>query len=143
MLFFTILIVEAQGGFSCVNDTDCGSPEGVVKCNNTGIMGFCMCLLPQCYTLNDTCRVLDCYSISDDLECRNGRKSRLTALLLSIFLINFGAANFYIERYELAAIQLVLGLLLCCVQVSGGSYVRNDSVLSCYILHHHMCVMKH
>ena len=114
VLYLTVLSVCGQG---CTNNTDCGSPVGVVRCNTTS--GTCICLLPQCYNLSDTCILRECHSISDDLECRNGKRSRLTALLLSIFLINFGAANFYIERYDLAAPQLILGLLLCCVQVRG------------------------
>ena len=101
----------------CMNDTNCGTPEGVAICNDT--TGTCQCL-STCYNLtetNGTCILNECSSLNDDNECRDGRKSRTTALLLSIFLINFGAANFYIERYELAAIQLFLGLLLCCIQV--------------------------
>jgi len=111
----TVFSVYGQSDFSCQNDTDCGSPVGVVRCNTTS--RSCICLRPQCYNFNGTCMLRECHSISDDLECRDGKKSRLTALLLSIFLINFGAANFYIERYELAAPQLILGLILCCVQV--------------------------
>ena len=107
----------------CMNDTDCNSREGVARCNETRM---CDCLL-TCFRLtpgvNGTCVMNNCTSLDDDGRCRNGRNSRTTALLLSIFLINFGAANFYIERYELAAIQLFLGLLLCCIQV--GQLLRH------------------
>jgi len=110
----SVLLVNSASA-SCVNDTDCGVPEGVANC--TG--GVCQCL-KTCYKLtgtNGTCKLIECRSLDDDNNCRDGKKSRTTALLLSIFLINFGAANFYIERYELAAIQLFLGLFLCCIQV--------------------------
>ena len=118
VLLLTVLLAGSVTAI-CYNDTDCGSPEGVVKCNTTS--RTCECLV-TCYHLmpigiNGTCVLNDCTSLDDDDRCRDGIKSRLTALLLSIFLINFGAANFYIERYELAAVQLFLGLLLCCVQV--------------------------
>ena len=52
----------------------------------------------------------------DEERCRKGTKSRTVAILLSVFLINFGAANFYIERYELAIPQIILGLFLCFFQ---------------------------
>ena len=114
----------------CTNDTDCGTPAGVAVCNSS--TGLCECQGP-CYVSN-TCTLMKCASLGEDNECRDGRKSRTTALLLSIFLINFGAANFYIERYELAAIQLFLGLFLCCVQV--GQYYSYHVVSSngkCYM----------
>ena len=116
-MFKVLLLTVTLGSLasaSCVNDTDCG-PEGVARCNSTS--GLCGCL-NDCYGLqNNSCTRTPCTTLEDDGECRDGLKSRTTALLLSIFLINFGAANFYIERYELAAIQLFLGLVLCCVQV--------------------------
>lgn len=104
----------------CNNETNCGQPNGVARCNVT--TGMCECLR-TCFNLteredgNFTCTINKCASLDDGNQCRDGIKSRTAALLLSIFLINFGAANFYIERYELAAIQLFLGLILCCVQV--------------------------
>jgi hypothetical protein len=58
-----------------------------------------------------------CYTFLKDKDmCVNGRFQRLTALLLSIFLINFGAANFYIEQYALAIPQLIIGLIACVFQ---------------------------
>ena len=121
-IFFKVLVltvgVASPASAICMNDTDCNDREGVARCNQSTKM--CECLL-TCFTLtqrvNGTCMMNDCTSLDDDGNCRNGRNSRTTALLLSIFLINFGAANFYIERYELAAIQLFLGLFLCCIQV--------------------------
>lgn len=116
-IFKVLVLTETLGSFAdatCRNDTEC-SQEGVARCNIT--TGECYCS-NECYNLhNQTCARRSCTSLEDDGECRDGVKSRTTALLLSIFLINFGAANFYIERYELAAIQLFLGLVLCCVQV--------------------------
>lgn len=69
---------------------------------------------------NNFCQVRKCWSFSNSSgRCRQTGKKRLTALLLSIFLINFGAANFYIERYDLAVPQIILGLLLCFFQFAS------------------------
>ena len=131
-VLLTVLLASSASAI-CMNDTDC-SREGVARCNQTTRM--CECPL-TCFSLtqevNGTCVMDMCASLDDDGNCRNGRNSRTTALLLSIFLINFGAANFYIERYELAAIQLFLGLFLCCIQV--GQHYNNYDIASyskCY-----------
>ena len=111
-------MIVASANFAsaqCVNDTDC---MGVARCNVTN--GECDCLLGCMSEVNGECMLNECASLDDDNNCRDGKYSRTTALLLSIFVISFGAANFYIERYELAAIQLFLGLFLCCVQVRAG-----------------------
>ena len=63
------------------------------------------------------CQIRDCWRFSNSTgECTEGIRKQNTALLLSIFLINFGAANFYIERYDLAVPQIILGLMLCFFQ---------------------------
>ena len=46
-----------------------------------------------------------------ELKCTHGKKSHLTALLLSIFLSFTGAANFYIEEHGLASAQLFFGVV--------------------------------
>ena len=114
-------MIVASASFAsalCTNDTDCSDDMGVARCNVTS--GACECLL-GCFSLmsemNDKCTLNECATLDDDNNCRDGKYSKTTAILLSVFLISFGAANFYIERYELAAVQLFLGLLLCCVQV--------------------------
>ena len=87
--------------------------------------GECSCTdteLGDCFELNSTINYCveaqsDCNSYqAEDGICRRGRRRRTVALLLSIFLINFGAANFYIEQYELAIPQIILGLALCLFQ---------------------------
>ncbi len=87
--------------------------------------GVCSCMdseLGDCFELNHTSNycvesdsVCHSYQVTEG-TCRRGRRRKTVALLLSIFLINFGAANFYIERYELAIPQIVLGLALCLFQ---------------------------
>ena len=93
---------------------ECNTFSGMCSCNDSD--------LGDCFILNSTsnyCVVSDsvCYSYQVlDGVCQRGRRRRTVALLLSIFLINFGAANFYIERYELAIPQIILGLVLCLFQ---------------------------
>ena len=101
--------------FSCnyMNWTigECNSTTGVCLCNET--------TLGECFMLDESnyCIESHCYSYQEvDGTCRKGHRSRTVAILLSIFLINFGAANFYIERYELAIPQIILGLALCLFQ---------------------------
>lgn len=91
------------------------------ECNMT--TGNCSCDTPlslaPCIFLNETgnlCEIRKCFNLLQDGTCREGNRSRVVALLLSIFLINFGAANFYIERYDLAIVQIILGLALCVFQ---------------------------
>jgi len=94
----------------------------VGQCNST--TGNCTCESPapldDCFILNDTanvCQLQKCFSYNQaDGTCTRGRRRRVVALCLSIFLINFGAANFYIERYDLAIAQIILGLALCFFQ---------------------------
>ncbi len=115
----------------CTNDDDC-SDYDVGLCNN----GTCECignLTEGCFEANNVtnlCELNSCATFSNDSSvCRMGIKSRKTALLLSIFLINFGAANFYIEDYALAIPQILLGLLVCVFQFGacGATCARSDS----------------
>lgn len=85
--------------------------------------GRCLCNqseLGECFILNSSSNYCVknpsfCYSYENG-SCREGRRSRTVAILLSIFLLNFGAANFYIEQYALAIPQIILGLALCLFQ---------------------------
>lgn len=86
------------------------------------ITGMCICNqseLGDCFTLNSSSNYCienqPCYSYENG-TCRVGRRSRTVTILLSVFLLNFGAANFYIERYALAIPQIILGLALCLFQ---------------------------
>ena len=118
---------------SCTIDEECSEFENVGVCNE--ITGMCTCndTLPEgCFEVSERenmCVLTSCgnYLNNSDI-CRVGDKKRLTALLLSIFLINFGAANFYIQRYGLAIPQILLGLLLCVFQFGscGASAFRSD-----------------
>ena len=117
---------------------DCTSPN--ISCSDfpgvgvCGENGTCYCnqsTLGDCFVLRDNfCQVNECYEYMAEQEtCRKGTRSRTVAILLSFFLINFGAANFYIERYELAIPQIVLGLLLCFFQFGSCAVAatRDDS----------------
>ena len=105
-------------------DGRCSDYALVGQCNQSN--GSCSCDTYNatqeidCFYLNaseNVCLLRDCWHFSNSSgECREGSYERITALLLSIFLINFGAANFYIERYDLAVPQIILGLLLCFFQ---------------------------
>ena len=101
----------------------CGD-DGVCYCNQT-TLGDCFILLT-----NNSCQLNKCYQyMSEEGTCRRGTKSRTVAIVLSVFLINFGAANFYIERFELAIPQILLGLLLCFFQFGSCAVAatRDDS----------------
>ena len=117
VLFMCVGVVWSQQDCTLRTDDICSNYTDVGACDQTS--GLCECndTLP-CFSydnLTNFCRLgSTCYSY--DSQCRFGRRSRLTALLLSIFLINFGAANFYIEQYQFAVPQIVLGLLLCVFQ---------------------------
>ena len=139
VVLFSVLFSYCNGQeFSNCTSSGCSNYQEVGRCNTS--TALCSCTLTQpnataplrCFAYNETtnfCQLLKCTSFdSESLECRNGTKSRLTALLLGIFLVNIGAANFYISRFEFAIPQLILGLLLCILQI--GSCVaecRRDS----------------
>ena len=111
------------------------------ECNET--TGICDCqqaTLDNCFTLNESnnyCVESKCYSyLPDESTCRFGRKRKLVALLLSIFLINFGAANFYVEKYEYAIPQIILGLALCLFQFGSCAVAgtrHGDTTLPCIV----------
>lgn len=116
---------------SCQNITDiglCNSTTGTCACNST------------CFSLNVTtncCELDRCYRYLDDTgDCQLLSRNRVTAILLSVFLINFGAANFYIGRYELAVPQIILGLFLCFFQVGSCAVSKTrdeDTSIPCII----------
>ena len=134
MVFKWILGVLCLSVWGCVaQNIDCTLRNNTCSTTNVGtcdeLTGVCSCNTTSlnttidCFVLNNEtnfCDRLRCFEyFGSDGECREGSKNRLTALLLSIFLINFGAANFYIERYELAVPQIILGLFLCVFQVGS------------------------
>lgn len=110
----------------------CDTSSGICSCNST--------LSTDCFHISgNMCAFTLCGDYTNTTnECRLGKKSRTTALLLSIFLINFGAANFYIEQYALAIPQIVLGLLVCVFQIGScaAACVRDDkekTTISCIL----------
>ncbi len=120
---------------SLINETTTGNCEvatGVCVCNQSE--------LGNCFTLNRSSNYCVfssslCYSYENG-TCRNGRRSRTVAILLSVFLLNFGAANFYIERYELAIPQIILGLALCLFQFGSCAVAgtrEEDTSIPCIV----------
>ena len=124
-----------SGNFSCSNY----NYPSVGVCVN----GSCYCngtSLGECFSFsseNKSCVLNTCYEyLPEQTMCRKGTKSRTAAILLSVFLINFGAANFYIERFELAIPQIILGLFLCFFQFGSCAVAaaRDDETsLPCII----------
>lgn len=120
-LLGTLCVYGAWGQEDCTtrfNET-CSNFTNVGVCDNS--TGMCYCnetSLDGCFELRDNfCEEARCYSYQEERgECRLGRRSRTATICLSVFLINFGAANFYIARYEYAIPQIILGLLLCFFQ---------------------------
>ena len=55
------------------------------------------------------------YNPPDDTMCNYKQKSQLTALLLSLFLGQFGAGRFYVGDTVLGTIKLLLILMGCCL----------------------------
>ena len=139
--FGLALLVVLVGITGCENVTDCrGRHDGEVcssyalvgECNET--TGNCSCGVYNgtesldCFLYNPStnlCQLRNCWRFSNGSgTCTADAKKRTTAILLSIFLINFGAANFYVERYDLAVPQIILGLLLCCFQCGSCAVAR-------------------
>lgn len=120
VVFICVGVAWSQEDCTLRTEDICSNYTDVGACNQTS--GLCECNETlSCFRYDNStnfCRLGSvCYSYDSTTEqCRFGRRSRLTALLLSIFLINFGAANFYIEQYQYAVPQIVLGLLLCVFQ---------------------------
>lgn len=128
---------------NCTANSNCSDFANLGVCDNT--TGICSCenrvlnVTLECIRYDEEanfCEERSCYRYFDsDGHCRDGVKSRTTALLLSIFLINFGAANFYIERYEFAVPQIILGLALCFFQFGSCAVAakRDDDTNVCCI----------
>ena len=134
MIVGSVLILRT-GCDSTSNSTDCrGRPDQA--CSDYALVGDCNQTTGECncdlynstedidcfyYDRSDNfCQLRDCWTFTNSSgRCREESRRRTTALLLSIFLINFGAANFYIERFDLAVPQIILGLLLCFFQIGS------------------------
>ena len=121
-----------SGNFSCSNYPGVGvCINGSCYCNETS--------LGECFTLSsmNTCVETTCYTyLPEEMTCRKGTKSRTVAILLSVFLINFGAANFYIEQFKLAIPQIIMGLFLCFFQFGSCAVAAardDDTSLPCIV----------
>ena len=100
---------------SCSEVSDCVPPgttvpssSNAVQCNN----GNCIC--NDCFELNSTsgnCTLNQCYSYKLG-QCTDNAVRWLPVLLMSIMVGGTGAANFYINRLELAIPQLALFCLI-------------------------------
>ena len=120
---------SSQDSSCCLNvlEDECSKNFTVGYCDDESTLTNCFALNENnhcveskyCFTLkvNSYCVDSNCYfNQSCEDNCNFGRKRRDIALWLSVFLMNFGAANFYIERYGLAIAQIILGLFLCLFQ---------------------------
>ena len=149
-LLSLLLLLSLYLVSSCSTDEECATRNVLDMTNNTGGVcnfdnstsnntntsnstGVCSCnpdLPTDCFTVsNGLCSLTQCGVYTNTTsECRQGTKSKTTALLLSIFLINFGAANFYIEQYAYAIPQIIIGLLLCVFQFGScaATCARSD-----------------
>lgn len=103
----------------CTDSSDClpaalGNvtvPNDLVSCQGSA------CVCRMCFELNPTSGICEqpnaCWTYnSGTRSCDDRRKSQLIAFLLSFFLSYVGAANFYIERGDLAGGQLAAFLVI-------------------------------
>lgn len=134
LLLLPVFLTTCLAARNCTEDSQCSERNRtyVGVCNETG-QCECNSTLPEgCFSISSSglCVLQPCYEyLEGDEVCRLGLFSRTTALLLSIFLINFGAANFYIKFYALAIPQIILGLLLLVFQFGscGASCARKKT----------------
>ena len=115
-------VCEFEGNETINSTTTTTNTTGVCSCNST--------LPSDCFEVSGgVCSLTKCGEYTNTTEeCRLGRRSKTTALLLSIFLINFGAANFYVAQYAYAIPQIIIGLLLCVFQIGScaATCARSD-----------------
>eukprot|EP00731_Ephydatia_muelleri_P006821 Em0003g1069a len=125
-LLLCTVCLSAQNGDSvtslatsaCSNSSDCypaglngtSVPIKYINCSNQ------KCVCSGCFyaTISyKSCAYQSCWEYAKTTQtCNDLRKDQRTAFLLSLFLSALGAANFYIERYDLGGIQLCCFLLL-------------------------------
>lgn len=128
-------------------DCSCDNITGIASCNTS--TGTCDCSgldigNDTCFILSNNsncCELKSCFKYNLETgECESIAKDRTTSILLSIFLINFGAANFYIQRFDLAIPQIILGLFLlffqfgsCAVAATRDDETSVPCILCCSI----------
>ena len=105
---FNFYINRNRSSFGlCSNNSDCypadlnGSsiPSAYVNCSNQ------KCACSECFYATNSyrsCAYQRCWMYEGTTQtCIDLRKEQSTAFFLSLFLSTVGAANFYIERYDL------------------------------------------
>ena len=114
-------------------------PTEYIKCESYN----CICN-SNCFKLNGS--VCD-YSVCGQYDnitstCTDSPdlKDQKTAFLLSMFLSSVGAANFYIERYDLGRqggnVQYTLLFLILCLHIHIINETQGHfAVFLCYLLH--------
>lgn len=100
--------------FHCISDEDC-SYHGTCNQEKT------VCICNNGYTT---------YPSANQPQCNYEQKNQLTAFLLSFFLGAFGAGHFYIEIFGIAAVKLILGLMIGCLQQLAKK--SEDRFLVCF-----------
>ena len=111
--------------FSCTSNDECyptelsntSVPIRLIEC----VSNVCFC--DDCFSQDDNGRCAienECYYYDiQTATCVDERRSQITAFALSLTLSGVGAANFYIERYDLAVPQLLLFIFVfvfpCCM----------------------------
>lgn len=133
-LCLSLLLGTCPAQLNCTEDSECAVTiaDGIGVClNSTGECGCNQSLPTSCFTVNTSsglCQLRNCFFyVGGEQVCREGEFSRTTALLLSIFLINFGAANFYIRQFALAIPQIIIGFMVCVFQFgSCGAACSKD-----------------
>ena len=102
--------VTSLAASTCSNSSDCypaglngtSAPTKYINCSNQ------KCVCSDCfYAINSykSCAYQRCWEYDKTTQtCNDLRKDQKTAFLLSLFLSALGAANFYIERYDLGNI---------------------------------------
>ena len=126
VLAFVAFAFSPAYGQQCNKETQCYPvgyvtggvvvPRTLINCSADG-----ECVCRECFyfdedegncAIDEPCQTYD----TSDNSCSDHRRSQLVAVVLACVCSVFGAANFYIARYEYAVPQL--GLLVCLIVAS-------------------------
>ena len=114
-IFVIVFILSVESAPLCTNLNDClplylkNTSTSYVQCATDGL-----CHCSSCFLLNST--INQCYTLPNctlyhNNTCFDIRRSQLIAIIYAVVLTIGGAANFYIERIDLAIPQLILGAI--------------------------------
>ena len=128
--------LDVSASIKCTIDSDCYPSEvnetnEYIKCEQN----LCLCYPCFQHNSNGTCKLSDCFEFSNK-TCYDKRHSQREAFLLSLFLSSLGVANFYINNYELAVIQLSLTVVLFFICMSCCCYFW------CFMLCYEECTVS-